>query len=376
MCDYRTMEFVESWGEIGAHIREARLAARLSQQRLAELIGMERSMLTKVESGDRRVDVLELHRLATVLDLPLGHFLSRPLTVLSRRAELRTVPADEMEPQSTSDAYRIEALLGEWCREVQLLVEIGALTPARQLAYPGRVDTIDAAATAALWLRDQLGAGRDPIASMSGFAERAGQYVLVRDIPGDGASVIDGDVAVAIVGLRGEAGRRRATAAHELGHLILGDEYSNDVAVNASRAEREGMVDAFAAELLLPRHVVVKVCERLGDAELRARLIALSATFRTSWSLALRQACRGEVIDQRQREKLAAAVPTRADFMAAIGWTPQPDLESVRVPPGYAQAVVAAVRAERITPVRAVELMHGELTLEDLGETTPEVGHQ
>lgn len=361
------MEFVEDWDEIGARIREARLAGRLSQQRLAELIGMERSMLTKVESGDRRIDVLELHRLATALDLPLGHFLSRPLGVLSRRTELRTIPTDEVEPQSTSDAYRIEALLGEWCREVQQLVELGTLTPPRQASYPGRVDTIDAAVDAARWLRRQLGEGSEPITSMSEFAERAGQYILVRDIPGDGASVIDGDVAVAIVGLRGEAGRRRATAAHELGHLVLGDEYSNDVAVNASRAERESLINAFAAEVLLPADVVAKRCTTLEGAALRAALIGLSATFRTSWSLTLRQAIRAEAVDQRHYEKLAAAVPTHADIKGAIGWTPQPDLESIRVPPGYAQAVMAALRVGRITPIRAVELMHGQITLEDLG---------
>ena len=80
------------------------------------------------------------------------------------------------------------------------------------------------------------------------LCERAGQYVLVTELPGDGASVVDGDVAAAVVSIRGDPGRRRATAAHELGHLVIGDEYSNDLGVHASRADREAVLDAFAAE--------------------------------------------------------------------------------------------------------------------------------
>jgi hypothetical protein len=52
--------------------------------------------------------------------------------------------------------------------------------------------------------------------------------------------------------------------------------------------------------------------------------------------------------------------------MEALGWAPQPDLESVRVPPGYAHAVIQALRRGAITASRAVELMHGQLSLADL----------
>ncbi|WP_372511785.1 ImmA/IrrE family metallo-endopeptidase [Carbonactinospora thermoautotrophica] len=48
------------------------------------------------------------------------------------------------------------------------------------------------------------------------------------------------------------AGPATPTAAHELGHFVLGDEYSNDVGIHASRQDREQVVEAFAAELLLP----------------------------------------------------------------------------------------------------------------------------
>jgi hypothetical protein len=54
--------------------------------------------------------------------------------------------------------------------------------------------------------------------------------------------MVDSDVAVAVVSRRGDPGRRRATAAHELGHLVIGDEYSSDLGVHASRGDREALL--------------------------------------------------------------------------------------------------------------------------------------
>ena len=46
---------------------------------------------------------------------------------------------------------------------------------------------------------------------------------------------------------------------HELGHLVLGDEYSNDLGVHASRPDRENVIDEFAAEFLLPSPVLASI---------------------------------------------------------------------------------------------------------------------
>jgi len=52
---------------------------------------------------------------------------------------------------------------------------------------------------------------------------------LVTDLPGDGASPVHGDIAVAVVRPMSDPGARRATAAHELGHLVIGLEYSSGI---------------------------------------------------------------------------------------------------------------------------------------------------
>lgn len=76
------------WTDIGARVRESRLAMRLSQEQLAELTGLDRTMVSKIEAGTRRLDALELVRLARALDLPMGHFLNAPPAVMSHRPPL------------------------------------------------------------------------------------------------------------------------------------------------------------------------------------------------------------------------------------------------------------------------------------------------
>lgn len=356
------MDAVE-WSDIGERVRECRLAAGLSQDDLAKAVDLERTKIAKIESGDRRVDALELARLSAVLGVPMSHFLHRRPQVLSRRAHL----VDDTDTGAARQTYRIEATLLAWLRDVRQLVELGTLRLNPTLAYPDAVPDIDAARDAALWAREALNLGFDPIETLMTVCEQAGQLVLVTDLAGEGASLVDGDVAVAVVSRQPHPGRRRTTAAHELGHLVLGDEYSSDLGVAASRADRESLVDAFAAEFLLPTRVVAEETANVNvNGDLRDTLTRLAASYRTSWSLAVRQACRAGVVEPKQVGRWSSVAPTRAELREAVGWVPQADLEAVRVPPRYAHAVMEAWKADAITSDRAVELMHGQIVLDDL----------
>src|SRR3984885_2930349 len=285
MCDYRTMSDGGEWVDVGERVRAARLAGGLTQEELGASAGLDRTMIVKIESGNRRIDAMELIRLSSALRVPVD-FLLRPTSpVLSRRAN---VMSEDGDTEVARESGRLDLALVAWLHDVQQLVELGVLVPASPLKSKTAVDSQEAARDLALWVREQLGLGLSALDSLVQLCERAGQYVLVADVPGEGASVIEGDVAVAIVGLHGDPGRRRATAAHELGHLMIGDEYSNDLGVHASRAEREEIIDAFAAELLLPSQVLISNAGTDGIS--RSQLVELAARYRVSWSLTLRQA--------------------------------------------------------------------------------------
>lgn len=360
-CENRTMANRLDWIEIGARLRQARLAAGLSQEELGSAIGLERTMIVKVESGSRRLDALELARIAARLRLPIAHFLTPAPSVLSRRASL----TEDIDTDADRSTYTLEAELASWLRDLRQLIHLGLLKQTKPLHYPHPVATSDDARKAATWLRTALGAGSQPLGPLIQLCERAGQLLLVADVPGEGASALDEDLAAAIVSLQSEPGRRRSTAAHELGHLIIGDEYSTDLGVHSSRDERERAVDAFAAELLVPAETVqqaVSGSKTLDD--IRNSLVQVAAVYRASWSLVLRQAVHAGAVDQRQR--LASRAPTRAELMDAVGWTPAPDLHDVRVPPSVASAVMAGVRRGLITPQRATEISRGQISASDV----------
>jgi len=367
-CDYRTMSTADEWVDVGDRVRAARLAAGLTQEELGVRTGLDRTMIVKIESGDRRIDAMELIRLSSALQVPVDFLLRSTPLVLSRRTG---VVAEETDTEIARESGRLDLALVAWLHEVQQLVDLGVLHLGSVLRAEAQVDSQPAARELALWVRKQLGLDLKAIDSMVELCERAGQYVLVTSVLGEGASVVDGDVAVAVVSLQGDPGRRRATAAHELGHLVIGDEYSSDLGVHASRADREALLDAFAAELLLPSQVIA---EERGASESisRDQLIGLAARYRTSWSLALRQAAYAGVLSPQARRDWGRTVPTRSEFMEAVGWAPQPDLEAIRVPPRYAHAVMEAWRRGAVTATRAVELMHGQITAADLPTGTEE----
>jgi len=58
-------------------LRAARVTAGLTQAQLSERIGMPQSFVSKYESGERRLDVLELRTVCKALGISLGAFVNR-----------------------------------------------------------------------------------------------------------------------------------------------------------------------------------------------------------------------------------------------------------------------------------------------------------
>ncbi|MFD5419525.1 helix-turn-helix transcriptional regulator [Streptomyces sp. NPDC127069] len=61
--------------EVGNRIRDARLGADLTQEKLAELAGVDRTTLQKTEAGKTDPKVSLLLRLARALNMPARDFL-------------------------------------------------------------------------------------------------------------------------------------------------------------------------------------------------------------------------------------------------------------------------------------------------------------
>lgn len=56
-------------------LRQARLDANLRQEDVRRMIGVYQSYMSKIESGERRLDVIELKELAAIYKKPIEYFL-------------------------------------------------------------------------------------------------------------------------------------------------------------------------------------------------------------------------------------------------------------------------------------------------------------
>lgn len=64
----------DDWKSLGNRLREAREYLGLSQDEVAKAIGLTRSAVSLVESGQRKVDAIELKKFAAVYQRPVTDF--------------------------------------------------------------------------------------------------------------------------------------------------------------------------------------------------------------------------------------------------------------------------------------------------------------
>ena len=233
---------LEARGEL---LTALRLSRELTQVELAALVGISQAALSKIESGEARLDLQTWRKVADELMVPLSAF---------RAAELSTVPASifHRKQRSTpkSAVNKVAAELSLVRLRVRDLIGDQA-TSLRRHDLEGGFNTPQEIARD---VRDELGLGRDPLRDLVAILEGAGVLVLrwpLESIQVDAiASWQDDSVPVILIGDHVPADRQRFTVAHELGHAVMHE--------TEAGKEQEVEADAFAAEFLAPRSEIAK----------------------------------------------------------------------------------------------------------------------
>ena len=83
------------YGVVGAAVREAREVAGLSQQALADAVGLTRTSITNLEQGRQQVPLHVLYALASVLGIPLKSLI--PDSVVLARPTVPEITADDVQ---------------------------------------------------------------------------------------------------------------------------------------------------------------------------------------------------------------------------------------------------------------------------------------
>ena len=88
----------------GARIRECRKASGLTQEKLAEMVGVDRSSIGRVETGMNGCSVDMFVKLSTILDTTLDHLiLGKPLTQKILKQKIGEIVDQLLELQDLLD---------------------------------------------------------------------------------------------------------------------------------------------------------------------------------------------------------------------------------------------------------------------------------
>lgn len=347
--------------ELGHRIGEARRYLEITQKECASRAGMGRTVLAKIETGARRVGALELARLATALDMRIEWFFEDPPpAVVSRRGAV-----DPGVPPTTLDRT-VERL----AREVNFLRSIldrFDLQATPELPVPSSPSEAESAADE---VRRLLGyEGGEPALDLVGRAAEIGMLVFSLDCgpaDADGASVLLDGGGVAVVNGDRHLGRRRLTAAHEIGHYVFADEYSTDWNVLDTPASRtEEMIDRFARSVLLPSGALR---ERWGAGEdTRTDAVLIGHDFRVDMSTLSQRLDELELASPAEVGTVRDTRIRKADFFEHDLFVPT-DLSPPDFPRVYVNAALDAYRTREISAARACSLLPETWREDDLPE--------
>jgi len=327
---------------LAARIRQAIHASGLSQQALAERIGMDPTALSKVLTGKRRLSSLELGLIAEATSARVDELLAYGERVGSHFAA-RTQP--DKTPAVDEALRRVDDFL----ETDALLCDLGLSAPASRLPLPvaGR-SYLKQADELAMQVRELAGAGDSYIEELASFCEQLlGVDVAVECLPRglDGLSVACGNYRLALVSSAIPATRQRYTLAHEIAHLAAGD--TENIVIDEDLFGRSGAkearANAFAAAFLMPESSLRKAMGTAGLVE--ASIGEMLAHYKVSMDALAWRLYNVKLVDEAGRDRVRQLSTRRLSLLAGHAGEYQRQLQDHgfrRLPTGLLRRAVEA----------------------------------
>lgn len=255
---------------LSARLRDARVARGLSQQAVAEIVGVPRTAITQIEAGNRSVSTLELARMASCYRCPVEYFLSAAREDEDILVALhRVAPGLEAENEVRDQVDRCVAL----CREGVMLVSLlgwdrRSGPPSRDLRSPRSTgEAITQGESVADEERLRLNIGYAPLADISELISSQGIWASGVDLPDhmSGLFLRHPSIGMAIlVNASHPRARKRFSFVHEYAHALFDRDRTISVSsADNSKDQVEKRANAFAAAFLMPSNGVREVLQRL-----------------------------------------------------------------------------------------------------------------
>ncbi len=271
--------------EIGRRLRAARETASLTQEQVAERIGLSRSAIAQIELGNRSVSSVEIDRLAFLYGRDMRDFLSEQFASEDSLLALFRANQDIAARPETGDALRQCVAVGRELTNLERLVGVPDESPsAVRYTVPepkSRYDAIKQGAGLAEQERRRLSLGDAPIEDIAELLERQGIRTGMIDLPEDisGLTFVDHKIGpFAVVNRTEHIARRVFSFAHEYAHVLVDRDIHGIISRASDRTGlREVRANAFAANLLLPEAGVRQFLAELGKGG-ESRLFAETPT--------------------------------------------------------------------------------------------------
>lgn len=245
---------------IGDRIRLIRERQGISQDTMAKWLGISRSMLVLLESGETQPGLSVLDKLAYRLGCDLRTLVSGPDGIEPALVMLRADPALEGNVEAYESIQKC-LRIGEEAANLERVLGIDRAGD-RQIRYPAaapssKMDAVRQGERAAASERRRLGLGDAPVDNMVSLLEGEGictsQTALSSHV--SGVSILSPHGIFVFVNSTHPVSRRRFSFAHEYAHALLDLREDSSVVVsleNESGLLLEVRANAFAAAFLAP----------------------------------------------------------------------------------------------------------------------------
>ncbi len=312
---------------IGENLRRARQALRLSQTTVGKEIGLSRQAVSATESGKRDITVQELIKLANLYRLRVEslfkHLSERSQTHVPRIQRRRNASLAD-RPLDDHDTQEIQAF-------IQTLQHAPSTSTTRQL--------------------ELTGAPRTPFRRLSEIADRVRSMADLQTPPINVYTVLSSfGIRVRMSSLNTISGafipggnnwppgvlinsdqpsdRQRFSAAHELGHYVLGHAARGEEEIISPLGRRfspkEVEADSFASELLMPTALVLEESKHLPkSAELEELVYRLADRFLVSFQAMVYRLANLSAITPTQKDALLKVRPSEIETKLQLKQKPR-----------------------------------------------------
>ena len=256
--------------ELGQRLRYAREFRGLSQQATAKAIGVTRTAITQMESGNRSVSTLELSKLAECYRRPISFFFQEDAEEQDIFVALyRAAPEINVDPIVRDQVWECLNL----CQEGVSLKEILGLEsrtglPTYDFITPRtKGDAITQGNKAAIEERRRLGLGESPVHGISELIVSQGIWASDAELPGGVSGLFLNHISFGlaiVVNTNHSRGRKQFSYAHEYAHALMDRNGQLSVSSSGNSSELvEVRANAFAASFLMPADGVYELLRNL-----------------------------------------------------------------------------------------------------------------